>query len=140
MAKRQTALSHVNAQSLSGVFDVDYFEDRKVDTMPERKLTAQEWEQQLRDEELEQKRGRKARAAEEVVETDEDVVKHSSRFGAFSGANAVESDVGEDKTTASSNFEIEVTEEQKQQMVAQGIDVTHLEAGKKVKVAKIKWS
>lgn len=126
---------------MSGVFDIDYYQDdRKVKTMPERRLSAQEWEQKLRDEERAQKRGRAQRMREELEETDADPVLHNSRFGSFSGANVVESDVGEEKVTADSKFEVEVTEEQKAQMRAQGVNVDHLETGKKVKINKINWS
>lgn len=141
MGMRQKQMNHVEAQSLSGVFDVDYYQhERKVETMPERRLSAQEWEQKLRDEERSQKKGRAQRMREELEETNADPVLHSSRFGSFSGANVVESDVSGEKATANSKFEVEITAEQKAQMQAQGINVDHLETGKKVKINKIKWS
>lgn len=139
MAKHPPEMNHIEAQRLSGVFDVDYFGGRKVETMPERKLTAQEWEQKLRDEEKTQRKGR-TRQAREEIETEAEPIRHASRYGSFSGANVVESDVGENKTVATSGYEVEVTEAQKQAMHQQGLNVEHLETGKKIKVAKIKWS
>ena len=138
MGVRNAQLSKVEAQSLSGVFDVDYQLVRKAEPVSDRKLSAQEWEQKMRDEERAERKGRAQRMREDLEEAPPS--RLNSRFGAFSGANVVEADVGEDKTTVEGSFTAEITEEQKNKMRAQGINVDHLETGKKVKVAKINWS
>ncbi len=124
---------------MSGVFDTDYYRERKVDAMPERE-SAINWEQRLRDEEREQKRGRTAKAREQLEETEADAVMHSSRFGQLSGANVVEVDVGEGKAASAKDYEVEITQAQIDEMQRQGIDTSHLAAGKKVNIKKSAWS
>ena len=139
MATRNKKLTHVEAQKLSGVFDTDYYRERKVDVMPKRE-SAIAWEQRLRDEEREQKRGRTKAAREQLEETDADPVMHASRFGQLSGANVVEVDVGEGAVTASKDYEVEITQTQIDEMQRQGIDTSHLKAGNKVNIKKSAWS
>lgn len=102
-----------NQRQARNVFDVDYFGDAMPESQqPQRRLTAQEWEAKLREEDrashVGRRRGKTRSEPPELPQEEPQTV--STRFGSFSGATEASSDAQEGS--------IVVAEGQKQKRIA----------------------
>jgi hypothetical protein len=128
-------------QFKSGVFDIDYaaFEEKPMSKNDGRKLSAVERERKMREEEREEKISRTSRMKAAMNQNAGDGVrKYSTRFGAFSGAGAV--DPQDVEGGATSEATVRVTAEQKQELQQRGMKVDHLEEGDEIPLAGLDWN